>query len=60
MSHGGSISLTDSPCNLSSVLCLVVDRDPALEIGLLDIFGFEEFQKNSFEQVGGHTSLSRK
>ncbi|CAB1347352.1 unnamed protein product, partial [Coregonus sp. 'balchen'] len=24
--------------------------DPALEIGILDIFGFEEFQRNGFEQ----------
>jgi len=26
--------------------------DPALEIGILDIFGFEELQRNGFEQVG--------
>lgn len=26
--------------------------DPALEIGILDVFGFEEFQRNGFEQVG--------
>ena len=37
---------------------VVVDRDPALEIGILDIFGFEEFPKNSFEQVGGYVPAS--
>ncbi|XP_028291558.1 unconventional myosin-XVI isoform X2 [Gouania willdenowi] len=26
-------------------------RDPALEIGILDIFGYEEFQRNGFEQL---------
>ncbi|XP_049450577.1 unconventional myosin-XVI isoform X3 [Epinephelus fuscoguttatus] len=25
--------------------------DPALEIGILDVFGFEEFQRNGFEQL---------
>ncbi|XP_072542195.1 unconventional myosin-XVI isoform X3 [Salminus brasiliensis] len=25
--------------------------DPALEIGILDVFGFEKFQKNGFEQL---------
>ncbi|XP_015821743.2 LOW QUALITY PROTEIN: unconventional myosin-XVI [Nothobranchius furzeri] len=25
--------------------------DPAMEIGILDLFGFEEFQKNEFEQL---------
>lgn len=26
-------------------------NDPALEIGILDIYGFEEFQRNGFEQL---------
>lgn len=35
---------------------LISSRDPAFEIVILDIFGFEEFQRNGFEQVG-HFSL---
>lgn len=32
------------------------DRDPALEISILDIFGFEEFQRNGYEQVRGDST----
>lgn len=43
---------------------LLPSRDPALEIVILDIFGFEEFQRNGFEQVGtanlSNLSLSEK
>ncbi|KAJ8350779.1 hypothetical protein SKAU_G00259090 [Synaphobranchus kaupii] len=33
--------------------------DPALEIGILDVFGFEEFQRNGFEQLCVNMSSER-
>ncbi|KAJ4933639.1 hypothetical protein JOQ06_030463, partial [Pogonophryne albipinna] len=36
---------------LFSYLVNSTNDDPALEIGILDIFGFEEFERNGFEQL---------
>lgn len=41
-------------CNIHLLLTMflfISCRDPAFEIVILDVFGFEEFQRNGFEQV---------
>ena len=37
--------------NINQLLQPVEESESAYEIGVLDIFGFENFNKNSFEQV---------